>query len=61
MRFRTYCDNCGEVLNEDSNCVIFRHLAYETLVFCDDDCHSKFMKEHTYDAYIDHKGRLIED
>lgn len=62
-RINVYCDYCGELINENenNNCVVYKPIHGETLIFCDDNCHNDFIKEFTKDAYVDYSGRIIED
>lgn len=61
MSLKHYCDQCGEILDTENTYNFLSILGREELIFCSEDCQYDFIKEHTKEVFIDHKGRWVED
>lgn len=63
MRLKVWCDRCGELINEndENNCVIYKPIRDDVLVFCDNECCDEFIKEFITSATINYKGVITED
>lgn len=60
MNLKHYCDQCGEVLDNNFTYPTL-NIKYESYIFCRDNCKNDFINDMSKDVFIDLRGRWIED